>query len=93
MTLEEVKSYLRVDYDEDNNYITDLIEISEIYIDECCGTNYKVIPNGAKLASLVQRKLIYDMYENRATTISENIKRDKIVETIFNKLSLMEVVI
>lgn len=41
ITLQEAKEYLRVGYDDDNDYITELIEISEAYIDGCVGTAYR----------------------------------------------------
>ena len=62
MTLEEVKNYLRVDYDEDNGIINDLLLISEEYINSCVGTAYKSNEKAVKLADLLQKKLIYDMY-------------------------------
>ena len=41
MTLDEVKHHLRVDYDEDDVYIVNLIEVSDIYIESCVGEAYK----------------------------------------------------
>ena len=41
MTLEDVKTYLRIDYEEDDILLISLIEISEEYIDSCVGTAYK----------------------------------------------------
>ena len=41
LTLEEVKSYLRIDYEEDDENLINLIEVSEAYIDSCVGTLYK----------------------------------------------------
>ena len=41
ITLQEAKEYLRVGYDDDNDYITELIDISEAYIDGCVGTAYR----------------------------------------------------
>lgn len=90
MDLQSVKTYLKIeDYDGEDDDISELIEVSEIYIDECVGTTYKENPKGIKLANLVQKKLILDMYENKTTYITERSKRDIIVTTILTKLSLM----
>lgn len=87
MTLEEVKSYLRIDYEEDNELLSGLIEISEEYIDSCVGIAYKTDEKAIKLANLLQKKLIADMFENRGTEISNSNRKDTIVTTILDKLS------
>lgn len=87
MTLEEIKSYLRIDYEEDDDILTELIAVSEEYINSCVGTAYKKDIKAIKLANLLQKKLIYDMYEKRGTEIANNTKKDSIVITILNKLS------
>lgn len=40
-----------------------------------------------KLASLLQRKLCADMYENRSTEVPQNVKQDRITASILDKLS------
>lgn len=87
MTLEEVKSYLRIDYEEDDDLLDSLIEASEAYIDSCVGTAYKNDEKAIKLSSLLQKKLITDMFENRGTEISNSTKKNNIVTTILDKLS------
>lgn len=87
MTLEEIKSYLRIDYEDDDEILVNLIEVSEEYIDSCVGTAYKSNEKAIKLANLLQKKLITDMFENRGTEISNSSKRDTIVSTILEKLS------
>ena len=86
MTLEDVKTYLRIDYEEDDNFLDSLIEVSEEYIDSCVGTAYKSDEKAIKLANLLQKKLISNMFENRGTEISNSTK-DTIVTTILDKLS------
>ncbi|WP_096635855.1 head-tail connector protein [Clostridium cochlearium] len=88
MTLEEVKDYLRIDNDYENDFIKELIEISEIYIDSMVGEGYKTDEKAIKLASILQKKLISDMYENRSTEVPQNIKQDRIVTSILDSLSL-----
>lgn len=91
MTLDEVKLYLRIDGEEDS-FLSELQETSLIYIDSCVGEGYKTDVNAVKLANLLQKKLISDLYENRSTTIPDKTKQDKIVTTILDKLSGYEVV-
>lgn len=96
ITLKEAKDYLRVGYEDDNEYITELIEISEAYIDGCVGTAYKAKENysseeeykrGCRLATLLQKKVISDMYDVRGTTVTSNTKQDTITRTILDKLA------
>ena len=87
MTLEDVKTYLRIDYEEDDNLLDSLIKVSEEYIDSCVGTAYKSDEKAIKLANLLQKKLISNMFENRGTEISNSTKKDNIVTTILDKLS------
>lgn len=42
VSLEEMKQYLRIDYSDDDELITSLIQQAQIYIDSCCGINYKL---------------------------------------------------
>lgn len=87
MTLEQAKNYLRVDFTEDDDYINSLIEVSQIYIDSMCGEAYKTDDKAVKLAELLQKKLISDMYESRGTEVVFKTKEDRIVNSILDKLS------
>ena len=87
LTLIEVKNYLKIDYDDDDSILNNLITISEEYINSCVGSAYKSDEKAVKLADLLQQKLIYDMYEQRGTEIANNTKKDTIVTTILDKLS------
>lgn len=96
ITLKEAKEYLRVGFDDDDEQILELIDISEAYIDSCVGTAYKKRENyendeeyekGRRIAALLQKKIISDMYEVRATTISSSTKTDNITKTILDKLA------
>lgn len=87
MTLNDVKTYLRIDYDEEDDFLSELLIVSEEYINSCVGTRYKSDEKAIKLADLLQKKLIYDMYEKRGTEIANNTKKDTIVTTILDKLS------
>lgn len=87
MTLNDVKTYLRIDYDEEDDFLSELLIVSEEYINSCVGSGYKSDEKAIKLADLLQKKFIYDMYEKRGTEIANNTKKDTIVTTILDKLS------
>lgn len=96
LTLQQAKDYLRVSYDEDDEEIEGLILTAEAYIDSCVGTGYKNRANyesdedyekGRRIAVLLQKKIISDMYEVRATTVRVNTKTDSITKTILDKLA------
>lgn len=89
MTLEDIKNYLRIDDTEEDLFLQSLMEVAEIYIDSCVGEEYKTNDKAIKLAELLQKKIIADLYENRGTTV-DNIKKDVIVTTILNTLALYQ---
>jgi len=88
MTLEEAKSYLHIDYPDEDTFIQTLLITSENYIDSMVGEGYKLEDKALNLAKLLQYKLIADMYENRSTNIEDKSKQDRIVTSILDKLSL-----
>lgn len=90
MTIEEAKSYLKIDGTDEDNDIPALIENSQIYIDMMVGENYKVDPKAVKLAVLLQQKLMTDMHDNRSTEVPGNTKTDRIVVSILDKLGNYE---
>lgn len=89
MTLKEIKNYLRIDEDctEEDEYLQNLNEEIEIYIDSCAGEDYKKDAKLIKLSNLLKKKLIADTYENRSAFIEDKYRRDMIVSTILDKLS------
>jgi len=91
MTLAEVKDYLRIDGADEDSFVEELIAISQIYIESCVGEGYKLDEKALKLAGLVQKKIIADMYENRSSEVPQATKQDKIITTILDKLSGFEV--
>lgn len=88
-TLDDVKRYLHISYDDDDEDIQDFIDTSKAYIESCVGTGYSQDDAGLRLFNLLQKKFVEDMYNNRGTEISTLTKRDKIVSTIMDKLSNM----
>ena len=87
LTPNAVQDYLKVDDDYDVQLLNELIEVSLIYIDSMVGEAYKLDEKAVKLATLLQKKLVADMYDNRSTEIASNTKQDKIVTSILDKLS------
>lgn len=87
MTLDYLKNVLRIDFTDDDTYLNDLITIAQIYIDKCVGEAYKTDTNAIKVSDLLVQKFATDMYINRSTTISDNVKQDRIVTTILDFLS------
>jgi len=86
VNLKEMKDYLRIDTYEEDGLIENLIETAIIYIDECCGTSYKSIENKKKLASILIKKLVADMYSNREGITDKQVQ-DRKVTTILELLS------
>ena len=85
--LDQVKNYLRIDYEDEDMYLNTLIEVSLIYIDSMVGEKYKENEKMVKLADLLQLKIIADMYEERSTFIQNSVKTDRITNSILDKLS------
>ncbi len=67
MTLDQVKKYLRVTYDDDDSYLEDLIRVAEGYLEDGI-TNYKgKLKNQvfAEKAQMVQYAIIQNLYDER----------------------------
>lgn len=82
--LTRVKEYLRIDYDDSDVELNDLIEIAEIYVDEMVGINYKNNAKLLKLAEIAKLNIIQNLYDNKNT----DFKTNKIVNSILNRLAL-----
>lgn len=89
LTLADAISYVREDINDEDacKKITELMETSQIYIESCVGTAYQTDEKAVKLAILLQKKLISDMYDQRSTEIPNNTKQDKVAQSILDKLS------
>lgn len=86
LVIDEVKNYLKVDTPDDDDFISQLIELSEIYIDSLVGTGYKSDNKAVKLANLLQLLIISHMYDSRTLTADE-CAMNKIAHSILDKLS------
>lgn len=85
--LDSIKNYLRIDFEEDDIFLNELLLISENYIDACVGIGYKNNEKGINLAKLLQKKFIAELYENRESNMTNNIVRDTITTSILEILN------
>lgn len=88
VSLEDAKVYIHIDYDDDNDDIKNMIETAQIFIDSMVGEKYKEDEKAVKMADLLVKKIVYQMYENRSVLIPNNLKEDKIVNSMLDKLAL-----
>lgn len=86
VTLDDVKGYIKVDSEDDDMFILQLIEISQIYIDSLVGEEYKDNEKYVRLAYLLQLLIISDMYDNRSLSVNTR-GMNKIAHSILDKLS------
>lgn len=78
LTLEETKEFLKVDYSDEDKYIQDLIQASELYLKNATGKTYD---NTNTLAKLFCKVIISDWYDNRGF-MEENKVTTKVRYTI-----------
>lgn len=89
MTLNEVKSWLKVDFDDDDDFITLLIAAAQEYVTDALG---KCDENIARVR-LLMLVIISEMYEKRALTVnsdSTNTKVQYTIRSIINQLQNAE---
>lgn len=71
MTLEKARSWLRVDFIDDNELIQDILDIIEVYFENSI-TNYDI--NNAKMMKILTIPciaILVDLYENRSLDIDK----------------------
>lgn len=93
ISLEEVKVYLNIDLDDTyyDQLLMEYISVSFIYVVKMVGSAWMNDEICIKLCKILQKKLIADLFENRGTEISNATKRDVMVTSILDTLSLFEV--
>lgn len=77
LTKEDVKKYLRVDYNDDDALITGLMSAADEFLKGSIGVNYDNTGERAKTLSLI---VISDLYDNRglhddSAKVSNNVRR------------------
>lgn len=86
MTLSEMKSYLKVDFDDDNDFITLLMDVAREYIIDAVGKCDETIAR----VKLLMRVIVAELYEKRSLTFnmdSTNEKVQYVIRSIINQLS------
>lgn len=88
VSLDQAKSWLRVDYNDEDEDIQMLVDAAELYLNNATG---RVFDAGNPLAVLYCRVLISDWYENRSL-MQDNKTSDKVrftLQSIIKQLQLM----
>ena len=86
MTLAEMKSYLKVDFDDDDNFITLLMDVAREYITDAIGECNEEIAR----VQLLMRVIVGELYEKRSMTFDMNSTNEKVqyvIRSIINQLS------
>lgn len=86
MTLAEMKSYLKVDFDDDDNFITLLMDVAREYIIDAIGECNEEIAR----VKLLMRVIVAELYEKRSMTFDMNSTNQKVqyvIRSIINQLS------
>ena len=86
MTLAEMKSYLKVDFDDDDNFITLLMDVAREYIVDAIGECNEEIAR----VQLLMRVIVAELYEKRSMTFDMNSTNEKVqyvIRSIINQLS------
>ena len=86
MTLDEMKSYLKVDYNDDDNDITLMMDVAREYIVDAIGECNEEIAR----VKLFMRVIVAELYEKRSMTFDMNSTNEKVqyvIRSIINQLS------
>lgn len=87
MTLDQVKKYLRVTYDDDDSYLEELIRVAQGYLEDGI-TNYKdKLKNQlfAEKAQMVQYAIIQNLYDERYM-MGQALEMSYIVRSMIHQL-------
>lgn len=87
MTLDQVKKYLRVTYDDDDSYLEELIRVAQGYLEDGI-TDYKdKLKNQlfAEKAQMVQYAIIQNLYDERYM-MGQALEMSYIVRSMIHQL-------
>lgn len=71
MTLEEVKAYLRIDYDDDDHLIVTIMSAAEEYVRNAVG----IYDSLNQKANMLFMAVVQDLYDNRMLTVTEQQRK------------------
>lgn len=86
MTLAEMKSYLKVDFNDDDDFITLLIDVAREYIIDAVGKCDETVAR----VKLLMRIIVGELYEKRSMTFDIDHTNQKVqytIRSIINQLS------
>lgn len=85
VSLEDAKSYMHVDHDEDDELINRCISAVEEYLLGAIGDGYDGTSERARMLTLM---VVSDLYDNRGTTERASTKTRTIVENFAQQMRL-----
>lgn len=85
VTLKDVKSYLHIDFDDDDDILQGLISTADEYLRGAVNPNYDTMSERAKMLSLI---VISDLYDNRGISDKASGNVRKLVEDFSLQLKL-----
>lgn len=83
--LEDAKSYMHIDHDEDDELINQCISAAEEYLLGAIGSGYDGTSERARMLALM---VVSDLYDNRGTTERASVKTRTIVENFAQQMRL-----
>ena len=86
MTLQEVKAFLKVDFNDDDDFITLLIDVAREYIIDAIGKCDETVAR----VKLLMRIIVGELYEKRSMTFDIDHTNQKVqytIRSIINQLS------
>ena len=85
VTLKDVKSYLHIDFADDDDILQGLISTADEYLRGAVNPNYDTMSERAKMLSLI---VISDLYDNRGISDKASGNVRKLVEDFSLQLKL-----
>lgn len=85
ITLVEIKQHLRLDFEEEDDYILSLLSTAKSYIKNYTGLDDKKI-NKIDEFSNIALMIIADLYENRGTTGTSSYKMGESINRIYDSM-------
>ena len=88
ITLEVLKQHLRVDFNDDDDYIVNLLSVAKSYIVNFTGLKVEQIDSMDEMFSVVLM-IVADLYENRGITGTSSYKTGDSINKIYDSMLSM----